>query len=79
VHRLSGICVHKQNMALLKPPKPLKTREVYGTAYGMSDSDVSHVAAELESFFPENVIETFEVAGGAQGAWSARTSALKTN
>jgi hypothetical protein len=63
-----GFAYHKQNMALLKPPKSLKTREVYGTAYGMSDSDVGHVAAELRSFFPEYVLETSEVAGGVQSA-----------
>ncbi|QOG21735.1 hypothetical protein [Bradyrhizobium sp. SEMIA] len=49
-----GFAYHKQNMALLEPPgHERKRKQVYGTAYGMSDSDVSEVADELGSFFPD--------------------------
>jgi len=49
-----GFAYHKQNTALLKPPKSQKTRQVYGTAFQMSDKDVDVVVEELESFFPDN-------------------------
>lgn len=48
-----GFAYHKQNMALLKPPRSRKTKQVYGTAYGMSDSDVAEVVDELGSSFPD--------------------------
>lgn len=49
-----GFAYHKQNMALLKPPRSRKTKQIYGTAFKMSDSDVEEVVSELESFFPDN-------------------------
>jgi hypothetical protein len=48
-----GFAYHKQNMALLKPPKSQKTRQVYGTALGMSDDDVGVVTEQLGEFFPD--------------------------
>ena len=60
-----GFAYHKQNMALLRPTKLYKAKQVYGTAFGMSDSDVSEVVEELGSFFPGNVKETVEAPGGA--------------
>lgn len=49
-----GFAYHKQNMALLSPaPRSRKTKQIYGTAYGMSDSDVSEVVEELGIFFPD--------------------------
>jgi hypothetical protein len=61
-----GFAYHKQNMALLKPARSRKIKQVYGTAYGMSDSDVSEVVAELGSFFPgrEDVPEEAGILGG---------------
>ena len=53
-----GFASHKQTMALLKPIGRLASREIYGTAYKMSDSDVSQVTSELKSFFPEQVVRT---------------------
>jgi hypothetical protein len=50
-----GFAYHKQNMALLQPPYEQDRRQikqVYGTAFGMSDSDVDEVVNELSSFFP---------------------------
>ncbi|MDA9544271.1 hypothetical protein ACM43_06825 [Bradyrhizobium sp. CCBAU 45321] len=49
-----GFAYHKQNMALLRPAsRARKTKQIYGTAFGMSDSDVSEVVDELASFFPD--------------------------
>ena len=48
-----GFAYHRQNMALLKPEKRTRTtKQIYGTAYGMSYSDVGEVTDELDSFFP---------------------------
>ncbi|MEK9281002.1 hypothetical protein MTR72_15295 [Bradyrhizobium sp. ISRA442] len=49
-----GFAYHKQNMALLKPRESRITKQIYGTAFGMSDSDVSVIIKELGSFFPDN-------------------------
>jgi hypothetical protein len=50
-----GFAYHKQNMELLKTkPSRKVTKEVFGTALHMSDSDVSDVVSELGSFFPDN-------------------------
>ncbi|WP_426533659.1 hypothetical protein [Bradyrhizobium sp. McL0615] len=52
-----GFAYHKQNMALLEPGKRTRTtKQVNGTAFGMSDSDVGEVMGELDSFFPANKI-----------------------
>jgi hypothetical protein len=64
-----GFAYHKQNMALLKPPKPQNTRDVYGTAFGMSASDVSQVVSELDSFFSEPILVATEAAGGIQAGF----------
>ncbi|MGY8678576.1 hypothetical protein Q2941_12315 [Bradyrhizobium sp. UFLA05-153] len=47
-----GFAYHKQNMALLKHPGSRETKQIYGTAFGMSDSDVGEVVDELSSLFP---------------------------
>lgn len=49
-----GFAYHKQNMALLKPSRSRNTKQVYGTAYGMSDSDVDEVIDEFGVFFPDH-------------------------
>jgi hypothetical protein len=46
-----GFAYHSQNMALLRPAERMKTRPVFGTAFGMSDADVEVVSHDLASFF----------------------------
>jgi hypothetical protein len=42
-----GFAYGEQNMALLKPPKPMKRIRVYGTALGLSKSDREVVATKI--------------------------------
>jgi hypothetical protein len=46
-----GFAFHDQNMTLLKPPEPLKRKDIYATAFGMSQSDADVVRAQLLNFF----------------------------
>jgi hypothetical protein len=46
-----GFAFHDQNMRLLKPDQGLRRKEVIGTAFGMSDSDVFIVKSQLLTFF----------------------------
>jgi hypothetical protein len=46
-----GFAYHTQNMRLLKPAEPLKVKQVFGTAYGMSDADVDVVSHQIANFF----------------------------
>jgi hypothetical protein len=47
-----GFAYHDQNMALLKPPKEFSaSKQVFGTAYGMSDSDVEVVGHQIDAWF----------------------------
>jgi hypothetical protein len=46
-----GFAFHNQNLLMLKPPKPMKPKFVYGTAYKMSDADVEVVTEQIASFF----------------------------
>jgi hypothetical protein len=48
-----GFAFHDQNMKLLKPKDGLKKKEIYGTAFGMSDSDVTVIRHQLLSFFKD--------------------------
>ena len=48
-----GFAFHDQNMGLLKPKDGLKKKEIYGTAFGMSDSDVTVIRHQLLNFFKE--------------------------
>jgi len=46
-----GFAYHDQNMQLLKPAKLMSKRKpVYGTAFGMSDSDVGIVSNEIDGW-----------------------------
>jgi hypothetical protein len=45
-----GFAYHPQNMRLLQPNDRMSLRPIYGTAYKMSDSDVSIVARQLTDF-----------------------------
>ncbi len=47
-----GFAYHDQNMALLNPPKAFSaSKRIFGTAYGMSDSDVEVVGHEIDAWF----------------------------
>lgn len=59
-----GFAYHKQNMALLRPSQR-NTKQIFGTAYGMSDSDVGEVVEELGLFFPDVEIIPVDGRGGA--------------
>jgi hypothetical protein len=45
-----GFAFHDQNMALLNPERKLKRKEVYATAYGMSDNDVGVIRSQIVHF-----------------------------
>jgi hypothetical protein len=49
-----GFAYHRQNMELLfeRHSSPLKTTQIFGTAFGMSDADRDEVISELEELFP---------------------------
>jgi hypothetical protein len=49
-----GFGFHDQNMRLLRPDTPLPAKNVFGTAYHMSDSDVEVVRAQTLAFFGDN-------------------------
>jgi hypothetical protein len=51
-----GFAFHDQNMALLKPRRPLPNKEIYGTALHMSDADKSEVESQISKFFPAEKI-----------------------
>ncbi len=46
-----GFAYHTQNMHLLKPARPLGLKQVFGTAYGMSDADAEVVSHQIANFF----------------------------
>jgi hypothetical protein len=46
-----GFAYHAQNMRLLKPTKPIERKDVFGTAYQMSDSDTDVVSHQMADFF----------------------------
>jgi hypothetical protein len=46
-----GFAYHNQNMTLLRPAEPIKPKQIFGTAFGMSDADVEVVSHDLASFF----------------------------
>jgi hypothetical protein len=50
-----GFAYHSQNMRLLKPPERISARPIYGTAYKMSESDVSIVSWQLVNFLENGV------------------------
>jgi hypothetical protein len=53
-----GFAYHSQNVALLRPKSPRTTCPVFGTAFGMSDSDVDVVSSNLASFFNVTMSKT---------------------
>jgi hypothetical protein len=46
-----GFAYHGQNMDLLRPAKSGPPHPVYGTAFGMSDSDIDIVSHDVSGFF----------------------------
>src|SRR2546428_13551479 len=48
---LLGFAYHTQNVRLLKPAKPIERKDVFGTAYQMSDSDADVVSHQIADFF----------------------------
>jgi hypothetical protein len=50
-----GFAYHPQNVRLLQPPDKMTARNIYGTAYKMSDSDVRIVTRQLASFMDPGV------------------------
>jgi Zn-dependent alcohol dehydrogenase len=47
-----GFAYHDQNMQLLKPAKQFSaSKSIFGTAFGMSDSDVNVVGGQIDSWF----------------------------
>jgi hypothetical protein len=46
-----GFSYHSQNVSILKPAHPMDHKPVFGTAFGMSDADVSVVATQIADFF----------------------------
>jgi hypothetical protein len=46
-----GFAFHEQNMRLVKPKRKVKEKKVFGTAFGMSASDVDVVHSEINEFF----------------------------
>jgi len=50
-----GFAFHGQNILLLRPSQPIPTLPVFGTAYGMSDSDVDVVSHNLASFYKQTL------------------------
>jgi hypothetical protein len=55
-----GFAFHDQNIALLKPRNPVKRKNIYGTAFGMSENDVSVVSSQLSRFFDDPGRATFQ-------------------
>lgn len=52
-----GFAFHDQNLALLEPKRALTEREVFATAFGMSDDDASEIKSVLAEWFPEERYE----------------------
>jgi hypothetical protein len=50
-----GFAYHSQNMRLLAPPARISAKPMYGTAFKMSDSDVSIVSRQLVNFLENRV------------------------
>ncbi len=47
-----GFAYHDQNMELLTPQKPIPaSHRIFGTAYGMSESDVEVVGHQIDAWF----------------------------
>jgi hypothetical protein len=50
-----GFAYHSQNMGLIAPSKPMPHKPVFGTAYGLSESDTDVVSNQIAQFFTPNM------------------------
>lgn len=48
-----GFAFHDQNLKLIQPTTLIKRKALYGTAYGMSQSDIQVITEQLRLFFDE--------------------------
>lgn len=48
-----GFAYHDQNMALVQPVDPMSAKHIYGTAYGMSDSDVEITSHQIRTWYAD--------------------------
>jgi hypothetical protein len=48
-----GFAFHDQNLRMLQPEKEMVRKPIFGTAFGMSNSDLSVIGAQLLSFYDE--------------------------
>jgi hypothetical protein len=55
-----GFGFHSMNLALLRPPQKMRSKRIYGTALGKSDSSVRLVKQQLASMFESDSIITYE-------------------
>jgi hypothetical protein len=46
-----GFAYHSQNVQILKPARAMPQKEIYGTAFKMSDADVEVVSNQIGNFF----------------------------
>jgi len=49
-----GFAFHDQNVQLLRPKEKLKAKKIFGTTFGMSDSDVEIIQGQLLQFFEDS-------------------------
>lgn len=50
-----GFAFHSQNLRLLRPAEKMRTRPVFGTAHGLSDSDLNIVSQNFADFFNQTL------------------------
>lgn len=50
-----GFAFHDQNLRLIKPQIALEQKEIYGTAFGMSDNDINVVKYQLSQFYLQKI------------------------
>ena len=54
-----GFAIHDQNMRIIRPGDPMSPKPVFGTACGMSDSDVEITSHQIDSWFHGRDTRTF--------------------
>jgi hypothetical protein len=52
-----GFAYHDQNMALIEPAGPISSKRIFGTAYGMSDSDVELTTTQIAAWYVDDNIK----------------------
>jgi hypothetical protein len=56
-----GFAYHSQNMLMFRPDQPEQHKQIYGTAFGMSDADVDVVVHQLAEFFAMSVTQRAQI------------------